>query len=243
MARAAPVPHSKLTPLEQRIQALCERERVEASALGIAVGFSTDTVNQWLRKIREGSLPGRLEQWVQLARHYKVSLDWLLDPTPLPAGYELGKDNFGETDIADEVVHLPESLPVWVRATLHLISKYPGQAQEIVPAVALAAELDPEEPADIREALAIIKLRAVQIRQGAAEEARDNARRRRAAASFLLDEKPPPNSSRSRAATGTNGGSDSGGGNEPAKTLPDAVASTFPSRGHKRVKRTDPPDG
>jgi hypothetical protein len=158
MPRGAPIPHSKMTSLEQRIRALCEREGVEESVLGMQADLSSDTVGQWVRKSRDGSLPGRLEQWLKLARRYNLSLDWLLDPTPLPPGFELGKTDIELTAVGDEVAALGiDGSPDWLGVAARLAERYPHQARELVAAAARAARAD-KSPQTATEAVALIRL-------------------------------------------------------------------------------------
>lgn len=79
---------SELTPFAQRLRLLCRREGKEPSPLSLAVPLSSDTVGKWLRLGR----PGNVEQLTQLARHYRLSIDWLLAPEPIDEDFDLPKE-------------------------------------------------------------------------------------------------------------------------------------------------------
>jgi hypothetical protein len=69
---------------------LCERHGVGPGKLGLNAGLSDEAVPQLIKEARRGfSHPGRVKTYWLLSQFYGVSVDWLLNPAPLPT--KLGK--------------------------------------------------------------------------------------------------------------------------------------------------------
>jgi transcriptional regulator with XRE-family HTH domain len=107
-------------PFHERLEALAKKRGVSALELGTRVGLSSDTVNKWIRlsKENEGKISGRSEVHGKLARHWRVSTEWLLgisDRGGPDEIIELGADARRDDDLADKVVEILQ--PRGYRAT------------------------------------------------------------------------------------------------------------------------------
>jgi transcriptional regulator with XRE-family HTH domain len=87
-SRRSTTPFTELNAFEQRIQLLSQRHGKAPSALGKAVGLSSDTLNKWQRNGK----PGRSGMLDRFAAKYGVSVDWLLSDAKLPEGYKIESD-------------------------------------------------------------------------------------------------------------------------------------------------------
>jgi transcriptional regulator with XRE-family HTH domain len=74
-------PFAQLSPFEQRLKLLSEREGRKPAQL--APGLSSDTVNKWRREAAQGKPPPRGEALQKFADALDVPVDWLLEPQPL----------------------------------------------------------------------------------------------------------------------------------------------------------------
>jgi|SRR5690606_9046327 len=104
MARA--VRWSEKTPLEQRLERLKEREGVSSwNKLAEGTGMTGEVLRKHAASTRNGELPGNFRTWQKLAKKYGLSLDWLADPTPLPAEYELPPREGQKPNFLPPIVH------------------------------------------------------------------------------------------------------------------------------------------
>ncbi|HEY3254555.1 MAG TPA: hypothetical protein VGJ91_11425, partial [Polyangiaceae bacterium] len=81
-------PFDDLSPFEQRIQLLAERAGKKPAALA-SPPLSADTVNNWCRKAAKNRPPGHTPELHRFAAIVRVSVNWLLDPTPLEPGAKI----------------------------------------------------------------------------------------------------------------------------------------------------------
>lgn len=85
--RFRPMPFAEMPPFEQRIRVLCEAVGCGLAELGTGAGLSRETVPRWIDQARKGApLPGKRDAHGVLAAHYGCPVEWLVEPTRLPAG-------------------------------------------------------------------------------------------------------------------------------------------------------------
>lgn len=141
MPSAPERPFASLSPFEQRLKLLSEREGKKPAQL--VPGLSTDTVNKWRREAAAGKPPPRGDALHAFATALGVTVDWLLDPTPISrdAGLSSGNEEPAPVRTVELDTHRDR---LWIRAGLIQAGFDRGIASDVALSVQFKDAQSPE---------------------------------------------------------------------------------------------------
>ncbi len=159
-------PFGQLSPFEQRLKLLSEREGRKPAQL--FDGLSSDTVNKWRRESANGKPPPPGPALHAFATALGVTVEWLLSPAPLardaeiPSAHALARPAPTPTRTIELDTHRDR---LWIQTALEASGYSRGVSYEVALTIQLKGSESPEETlrrakqaADIAEAHAKGKL-------------------------------------------------------------------------------------